>query len=87
MALFWIAFVLTRPLGATVGDFLSKPRSHGGLEWGTMWTTAALLAALVVLVAFQTWQIRRHPLEPIPAPVHRRTGEPQRPNGAVVSAG
>ena len=64
MALFWIAFVLTRPLGATVGDFLSKPRSHGGLEWGTMWTTAALLAALVVLVAFQTWQIRRHPLEP-----------------------
>jgi uncharacterized membrane-anchored protein len=84
MVLFWIAFVLTRPLGATAGDFLSKPRDHGGLNWGTMWTSAALVAALVGLIAYQTIQLRRHPLDPVPAPVHRRTGEPQRPNGQLV---
>jgi uncharacterized membrane-anchored protein len=85
MVLFWIAFVLTRPLGANGGDSLSKPRDHGGLAWGTMWTSAALVAALVVLIAYQTIHIRRHPLDPVPAPVHRRTGEPQRPNGRLVS--
>jgi uncharacterized membrane-anchored protein len=84
MVLFWIAFVLTRPLGATAGDFLSKPRDHGGLGWGTMWTSATLVAALVGLIAYQSIHIRRHPLDPVPAPVHRRTGEPQRPNGRLV---
>jgi uncharacterized membrane-anchored protein len=86
MLLFWLAFVLTRPLGATAGDFLSKPRDHGGLEWGTMWTSAALLAVLMALVAYQTLQIRRHPPEPVPIPLHRRTGQPQHPNGELVSA-
>jgi uncharacterized membrane-anchored protein len=85
MLLFWIAFVLTRPLGATGGDFLSKPLDHGGLAWGTVWTSAALLAALVVLIAYQSIDIRRHPLDPVPAPLHRRTGEPQQPNGALVT--
>ena len=85
MVLFWIAFVLTRPLGATGGDFLSKPLDHGGLAWGTVWTSAALLAALVVLIAYQSIDIRRHPLDPVPAPLHRRTGEPQQPNGALVT--
>ena len=32
VALFWAAFILTRPLGATVGDFLDKPLAHGGLD-------------------------------------------------------
>jgi uncharacterized membrane-anchored protein len=85
MVLFWIAFVLTRPLGATGGDFLSKPLDHGGLAWGTVWTSAALLAALVVLIAYQSIVIRRHALDPVPAPLHRRTGEPQQPNGALVT--
>jgi len=84
MVLFWIAFVLTRPLGATAGDFLSKPRDHGGLNWGTMWTSAALVAALIGLIVYQTIHNRRHPLDPVPAPVHRRTGESQRPNGQLV---
>jgi uncharacterized membrane-anchored protein len=84
MLLFWIAFVLTRPLGATAGDFLSKPHDHGGLNWGTMWTSATLLAVLIGLVIHQALHIRRHPLEPLPAPTHRRTGEPQRPNGELV---
>jgi uncharacterized membrane-anchored protein len=84
MMLFWIAFVLTRPLGATAGDSLSKPRDLGGLNWGTEWTSAALVVVLVVLIAYQTVRVHRHPLEPLPAPVHRRTGKPQRPNGEVV---
>ncbi|GAB7072055.1 membrane protein [Mycolicibacterium hodleri] len=87
MVLFWIAFVLTRPLGATVGDFLSKPRDHGGLAWGTMWTSATLLGVLMALIAYQVVRVGRRPLRPLPAPVHRRTGEPQRPNGALVAQG
>jgi len=84
MVLFWIAFVLTRPLGATGGDSLSKPRELGGLGWGTEWTSAALLGVLVALIIYQTIHIRRHPLEPLPLPVHRRTGENQQPNGELV---
>ena len=84
MLLFWVAFVLTRPLGATVGDFLSKPVDHGGLNWGTTWTSAVLISILAVLVAYQVAHVRRHPLDPLPAPRHRRTGEPQKPNGALV---
>ncbi|MUL85630.1 hypothetical protein FZI95_20825 [Mycobacterium sp. CBMA247] len=86
MLLFWIAFVLTRPLGATAGDFFSKPQDHGGMGWGTMWTSATLLATMIALIVYQSIQIRRHPLDPVPVPVpvHRRTGEPQRPNGELV---
>jgi uncharacterized membrane-anchored protein len=78
MVLFWIAFVLTRPLGATVGDFLSKPRDHRGLAWGTVWTSATLLTVLVVLINYQAVLVRRRPLSPLPAPVHRGTATPQR---------
>jgi hypothetical protein len=77
--------VLTRPLGATGGDSLSKPHELGGLGWGTEWTSAALLGALVALVVYQTIQIRSHPLDPLPLPVNRRTGEPQQPNGELVT--
>jgi Repeat of Unknown Function (DUF347) len=66
--MFWIAFVLTRPLGATGGDSLSKPRELGGLGWGTEWTSAALLAALIALITYQTIHIRSHPLGPAAAP-------------------
>jgi uncharacterized membrane-anchored protein len=85
MVLFWIAFVLTRPLGATAGDSLSKPRALGGLAWGTEWTSAALLALLVVLIIYQSIEVGRHPLQPLPMPVHRRTGQPQQPNGKLVT--
>jgi uncharacterized membrane-anchored protein len=71
--LFWIAFVLTRPLGATAGDSLSKPLDHGGLNWGTKATSAALLGILVVLVLYQAMHLRRHPLDPVPAPRNRRS--------------
>jgi uncharacterized membrane-anchored protein len=47
--LFWAAFILTRPLGAVLGDFLDKPVSHGGLALSRYVASAALLAAMVVL--------------------------------------
>lgn len=47
-ALFWAAFILTRPLGAVVGDFLDKPRDHGGLEL-SRYTASAVLFAFIVL--------------------------------------
>jgi len=83
--LFWVAFVLTRPLGAAGGDYLVKPVDEDGLGWGTLWGSVALLAALAGFVVFQTVARRRDPLEPLPAPRNRLTGEPERPNGALVS--
>jgi uncharacterized membrane-anchored protein len=83
--LFWLAFILTRPLGAAGGDSLTKPADEGGLGWGTLWGSAALLVLLVALVVYQAGQIRRDPLDPLPYPRNRLTGEPQQPNGAVVA--
>ncbi|MBO2453230.1 hypothetical protein J4573_39475 [Actinomadura barringtoniae] len=84
--LFWVAFVLTRPLGAAGGDSLIKPVDEGGLGWGTLRGSAALLAVLLTLVAYQAWHVRRHPLPPLPYPIDRRTGRALTPNGAVVLA-
>jgi uncharacterized membrane-anchored protein len=50
-ALFWAAFVLTRPLGAVVGDFLDKPLDHGGLALSRYTASLALLGAMVLLIA------------------------------------
>ena len=49
---FWIAYVLTRPLGASLGDLLSQPRTDGGMGLGTVVTSAAFLTIIVVLVGF-----------------------------------
>lgn len=46
--LFWAAFVLTRPLGATVGDFLDKPLAQGGLDFSRSLASAALLLVIVL---------------------------------------
>ncbi|HEX4174183.1 MAG TPA: hypothetical protein VHY82_17115, partial [Acetobacteraceae bacterium] len=48
--LFWAAFILTRPLGATVGDFLDKPYDHGGLNLSRPIASAALAVAIILLV-------------------------------------
>jgi len=57
--LFWFAFVLTRPLGATAGDFVTKPAAKGGLDLGTAGSSAVLLAILVGLMAYAQVQERR----------------------------
>src|SRR4051812_18366080 len=50
--LFWAAFVLTRPLGAVLGDFLDKPLDNGGLALSRYVASFVLLAAMVLLIAF-----------------------------------
>ena len=48
--LFWAAYILTRPLGATLGDTLTKPHVQGGLELGRFTATAVIAVAMVVLI-------------------------------------
>jgi uncharacterized membrane-anchored protein len=50
VALFWAAFILTRPLGAVVGDFLDKPVDHGGLALSRAGASAVLAIAIVMLI-------------------------------------
>lgn len=61
VALFWTAFILTRPLGATVGDFLDKPLAEGGLDFSRPLATAVLAAAIVVLILLLPQRASRHP--------------------------
>ena len=49
-ALFWTAFILTRPLGAVVGDFLDKPRDEGGLELSRYLASATLLVLIIACI-------------------------------------
>lgn len=49
--LFWSAYILTRPLGATLGDTLTKPRADGGLEMGRISSSLTIVAAMVILIA------------------------------------
>lgn len=51
---FWVAYVLTRPLGASIGDFLSQDRSAGGLGLGTTVTSLLFLATIGVVVTYLT---------------------------------
>lgn len=50
VALFWAAFILTRPLGATVGDFLDKPLAKGGLDFSRPVASTVLFVAIVILI-------------------------------------
>lgn len=62
--LFWLAFVLTRPFGATFGDLLTKPLDRGGLGFGTIGSSAVLA---LFLVAGLLWTNRRTPpVTPVP---------------------
>ncbi len=54
VVLFWIAFVLTRPFGATFGDVLTKPIDRGGLNLGTIGSSIVLASILVILVVYTT---------------------------------
>jgi uncharacterized membrane-anchored protein len=51
---FWIAYVLTRPLGASLGDGFSQPRADGGLGLGTTWTSVLFLVTIVAVVLYLT---------------------------------
>ena len=59
--LFWSAFILTRPLGATVGDFLDKPVSAGGLAIGRFDASAVLVVLIVGLIVMVPQRAGEHP--------------------------
>ena len=53
---FWLAYIFTRPLGASFGDLLSQPSEYGGLGLGTTYTSLLFLAAIVLIVVWITIQ-------------------------------
>ncbi|MDB5516526.1 MAG: putative rane-anchored protein [Tardiphaga sp.] len=59
--LFWSAFILTRPLGATVGDFLDKPVANGGLAFGRFDASAILAGLIVALIVMLPQRAGKHP--------------------------
>lgn len=59
--LFWAAFILTRPLGATVGDFLDKPLKHGGLAFSRPLASAIIAVFIVLCVLIFPQLPGRHP--------------------------
>lgn len=61
--LFWSAFILTRPLGATVGDFLDKPISDGGLAFSRFYASAILTAFMIVCILLFSQKAGNHPGE------------------------
>ncbi len=58
---FWIAYILTRPLGASVGDFISQAREYGGLGGGTQLTSLVFLIVISTLVGFESHQRKALP--------------------------
>lgn len=61
VVLFWAAFILTRPLGAVVGDFLDKPFAKGGLDISRPMISMLLLVSIVILIAVLPQKAGKHP--------------------------
>jgi len=57
--LFWVAFVLTRPFGATFGDLLTKPIERGGLDFGTVGSSLVLAGLLAIFIVYTSIADRR----------------------------
>jgi uncharacterized membrane-anchored protein len=62
--LFWVAFILTRPLGATVGDFLDKPLDHGGLALSRPLASAVIAAFIILSLLLLPQRAGTHPATP-----------------------
>lgn len=67
--LFWGAFILTRPLGATLGDVLDKPLDNGGLAFSRFYASGILAAIIIACVAFLPQRAGTHPGKPHATPV------------------
>ncbi|MDQ6888568.1 MAG: hypothetical protein M3068_14965 [Gemmatimonadota bacterium] len=67
--LFWAAYVLTRPLGATLGDTLTKPHADGGLNLSRITSSLVMVAAMVVLVAVTSLRNRPSALQRVATPL------------------
>jgi uncharacterized membrane-anchored protein len=70
VVLFWIAFVLTRPFGATFGDLLTKSKEQGGLAYGTQGASLILFSLLVGLIIYEVIRLKKQEsketLQPVP---------------------
>jgi uncharacterized membrane-anchored protein len=55
---FWLAYILTRPLGASLGDLLAQSRDYGGVGLGTIYTSLGFLTVIIVLVAWVTFEAK-----------------------------
>ena len=51
---FWLAYILTRPLGASFADWMGVSRARGGLDWGTGWVSLVLLFIIIGFVSYLT---------------------------------
>lgn len=60
VALFWVAFVLTRPFGATLGDLMTKSHEKGGLDFGTIGSSAVLAGILLVMIVGASYAEKRY---------------------------
>jgi uncharacterized membrane-anchored protein len=67
--LFWAAFILTRPLGATLGDLLDKPLDNGGLAFSRFYASAILAAVIIGCVALLPQRAGTHPGKPQPTSI------------------
>jgi uncharacterized membrane-anchored protein len=56
--LFWSAYILTRPLGATLGDTLTKPRAEGGLALGRFASSLTMIVGMIVVIALTSQRKR-----------------------------
>ncbi|AVR46796.1 hypothetical protein C7S20_16860 [Christiangramia fulva] len=61
--LFWIAFIFTRPFGATFGDFLTKPVAKGGLDLGTLNSSIVSVIVISILIIISHRNLKRKPVE------------------------
>ena len=52
---FWVAYILTRPLGASIGDFLTQAPKDGGLGLSDSWVNGAFFATIIILIAYLTF--------------------------------
>lgn len=77
---FWLAYILTRPLGAAFGDWLAQPKSHGGLELGVNGTSVIFLVAISAMVGVMIVKQKRSP-----APALEKTEQPEKTEQEVVS--
>jgi uncharacterized membrane-anchored protein len=82
---FWIAYILTRPLGASIGDFLSQPVEETGLGLGTILTSVIFLTAILSLVVYLT--ISKRDLIAVSAAEAQLDGTPPGPNGLPAVSG
>ena len=66
---FWLAYIFTRPLGASLGDYLSQPSDYGGLGLGTIYTSLMFLAIIAFIVIYMSFnyqpEINGSPEEPL----------------------